>query len=113
MSCNLCDYRTLVNEAQERGDETWVDDTQVSGLHVFVIPKGEKPDVRLHRDGTFGPQRKVWFCGFSDSCTCGERVKLKLPPSTWEPDAAALEPEPEPPRVLREQGEVAQTLNLL
>lgn len=118
MTCNLCDYRTIVNEARERGDETWLLADQGSyGVSLFVIPKGATPDLRVRRDDTYGPQRKVWFDAIQSSCACGEDVALAHPPSTWKPDDTQMNPEPveEDPvsRPLREQGEISVPLNLL
>jgi hypothetical protein len=98
--CHLCDYNTMVNEARDQGGETWREQDEY-GINVFVIPKGQQPDVHLHRDGTFGSQRKAWFNEIPDKCECGKKVKLKHPPSDWKPSAAPAvvepdEPEPEP-----------------
>ena len=95
--CHLCDYHTTVNEARERGDETWRTDNDPYGVNVFVIPKGQKPDIALRRDGTIGPQRVAWYNEIPERCECGERVKLKHPASSWKPDVTEVAPDPSLP----------------
>lgn len=83
--CLLCDFRSLANEAKARADEVYADDSHEFGVHVFIIPKGEKPDVRLRWDQSFGPQRKAWYCEIPEKCSCGSKVPLKQA-LTWKPD---------------------------
>jgi hypothetical protein len=91
--CLLCDYRTLVNEARDQGSETWLVPDEY-GVNVFIIPQGQKARVCLERDGTYGSQRKAWYCEIPEECECEEGVKLKHPSSSWKPDETELEPPP-------------------
>lgn len=121
MTCNLCDCRTLINEARDQGAETWIAEQEPYGFNLFVIPKGEAQDFRLRRDDTYGPQRKAWFNKIPKKCECDQRVKLKHEESTWKPVATALALEEEPlvedepiePKRLRNQGEKVVSLSLL
>jgi hypothetical protein len=97
MTCNLCSYRELTNEARDEGADVWLAEQEPYGFNMFVIPKDTKPDLRLHRDETYGPQRKAWFNEIPETCECGEHVKVKHPPSIWKPDESALTPEPPEP----------------
>ena len=111
MTCNLCGYRTEVNEAQDQGAETWLEEQEPYGFNLFVVPKGAAADLRLRRDNTYGPQRKAWFNEMPEKCACSEHVKLARPASAWKPDITPAKPEPEPepfvekPRKFRRQGE--------
>jgi hypothetical protein len=71
---------------QHEGGKVYVEDPDEYGVSIYVIPKGAKPDIKLRRDGTVGPQRKLWLNEIPDKCTCGEEVTCTLD-LTWKPTA--------------------------
>lgn len=102
--CLRCDFRKLVNEAKDNGDEVYADFKRF-GVDVFVIPKGSKPEVHPDpSDGTIGPQRKLWICELPEECVCGDDEPLRYE-LTWVP------PPPEPPAPPPE--ELSEFLSLL
>lgn len=101
--CLRCDFRAFTNEVKALGNEVYLNQDFV-GVHVFVIPQGEQPDVWVHADGCFGPQRKVWYWEIPEECTCGDEISLHYT-LIWDPG-------PEPAREPLHQ-EVAEFLSLL
>lgn len=90
--CLRCNFHEVANEALAQGDDVYADHSHSHGVHVFVFPKGVKPDIRLRHDDCFSSQHKAWYCEIPEKCTCGKRIKL-LRELTWKPDANA-KPEP-------------------
>lgn len=67
--CNFCELKALRKEAKAIGGRVVVaKNNAIGGVNIYLVPKGERPDVRTPADG--GKHWRFWFQSLSEECTC-------------------------------------------
>lgn len=69
--CNYCSLQRIKRGAKEQGAKVYVRPSEfMGGYDVFVVPKGEKLDTSIGKDGNHGYQWEAWFMEITDRCVC-------------------------------------------
>jgi len=74
--CNYCRLQDIKRMAKEQGSRVYVRPSNfcpkynIGGYDIFMVPKGEKLDTSVDKDGNHGWQWVAWMMEIPDHCVC-------------------------------------------